>query len=184
MAVDRRTRAQAHANKARAEIAAIGEAGVQLVGNAFSPVLLLKGEPGPGDRAGGTLFSGRDGKALRAALMALGYEPQDWVGMATWGADGSTLDAGLVRRAVVTLDPDTVVVCDDDAAGVLREAFVDELCMLEDVGDAMLLADRLVQVAGMRVLSLGGFEVALVSDRQKQVMWARLKRIPPLGEPY
>jgi hypothetical protein len=36
----------------------------------------------------------------------------------------------------------------------------------------------------MRMLNLDGFEDALGDQRQKQLMWARLKQIPPLGEPY
>ena len=37
---------------------------------------------------------------------------------------------------------------------------------------------------GVRVLALGGFADALGDQRQKQLMWARLKQIPPLGEPF
>jgi hypothetical protein len=36
----------------------------------------------------------------------------------------------------------------------------------------------------MRVLSLGGFAAALGDKQQKQIMWHRLKQVPPLGEPY
>ena len=39
-------------------------------------------------------------------------------------------------------------------------------------------------VCGMRFLNLGGFAAALGNPRQKQVMWARLKQVPPLAEPY
>ena len=48
----------------------------------------------------------------------------------------------------------------------------------------MLTEGRVVQVLGMRVLNLGGFEEALSSPERKQLMWARLKQIAPLGEPY
>jgi hypothetical protein len=34
------------------------------------------------------------------------------------------------------------------------------------------------------VLSLGGFAAALGDKQQKQIMWRRLKQVPPLGEPY
>ena len=48
----------------------------------------------------------------------------------------------------------------------------------------MLEPGYVVQLCGMRVLNLGGFADALADPRAKQQMWARLKRIPPLGEPY
>jgi hypothetical protein len=67
---------------------------------------------------------------------------------------------------------------------VIRNAYAENLCELANLDDALLSPGRVVQVAGMRVLNLGGFEAALASSRQKQVVWAYLKRIPPLGEPY
>jgi len=36
----------------------------------------------------------------------------------------------------------------------------------------------------MRVMDLGGFEAALADPKKKQIAWAYLKKIPPLGEPY
>jgi hypothetical protein len=39
-------------------------------------------------------------------------------------------------------------------------------------------------ILGMRVMNLGGFSAALSDPRKKQLMWARLKQLPPLGEPY
>ena len=48
----------------------------------------------------------------------------------------------------------------------------------------MLEAGLVVDVLGMRVLNLGGFAAALGEEAQKQLMWARLKQLPPLGEPY
>ena len=48
----------------------------------------------------------------------------------------------------------------------------------------MLVDGVLAQVAGMRMLSLGGFAASLSDKRKKQLMWHRLKQLPPLGEPY
>jgi hypothetical protein len=48
----------------------------------------------------------------------------------------------------------------------------------------MLVPGAVAQVCGMRVLNLGGFAEALGDAHEKQVMWARLKRVPPLGEPF
>ena len=48
----------------------------------------------------------------------------------------------------------------------------------------MLSPGAVAHVCGMRVLNLGGFAAALADAHEKQVMWARLKQIPPLGEPF
>ncbi len=170
--------------KMRAELYDLGRRGVLVVGNAFSSVLFAKGEPGEAEQAGGELLSGKDGKALHAALQALGYAPEDWAAVATWDEGGQTLDGTLLRRAVAALDPATLVVCDDSAAEAVRNAFADDLVVLPDFMDASLGPGRVVQVCGMRVLNLDGFENALASDHEKQVRWAWLKQIRPLAEPY
>ena len=54
----------------------------------------------------------------------------------------------------------------------------------EDGNEARLPAGMVAYVCGMRFLNLGGFAAALGDPRQKQVMWARLKQVPPLAEPY
>ena len=170
--------------KTQAELRELELCGVVAVGNAFSSVLFAKGEPGEAERAGGELLSGKDGTALRAALQALGYAPEDWAAVATWDGQGGLLDGTMLRQAVAALDPATLVVCDDLAAEAVRNAFADELVVLADFMDATLSPGRVVQVCGMRVLNLGGFEAALSSDHEKQVRWAWLKQIRPLAEPY
>jgi hypothetical protein len=170
--------------KARAELASLEARGVRLAGNAFSSVLLLKDDLSTDEQAGATPLSGQDGNALRAALAALGYAPEDWCAILTVGADGQTLDCELLREAICTLDPATVVVCDEGAAQALRETYADELASLDDFDAAMLVPGKVVRILGMRVLALGGFAAALADSHQKQVMWARLKQLPPLGEPY
>lgn len=173
-----KARGEAYVRKMRAELRAVQEKGVQMAGNAFSSVLLVKGELGPAELMGGGLLSGADGKALRAALLKLGYAPEDWA------AIDATASPELFRQAVATLDPNTLVACDEKAAALVRDALAEELSGLPSIDDAMLVPGRVVRVAGMRVLNLGGFEAALSSSAQKQIMWARLKQIPPLGDPY
>lgn len=186
MPLQSNARKEAYLSKAGYEIRHLEEEGVILAGNAFAQVLFAKGKPDPGelDDGGQGLLAGADGKALRASLAALGYEPQDWAAISTVTADGRTLEPELLRLAVTTLDPSTLVACDELAAQAIREAYADELVALEDFDTAMLEPGRVAPVRGMRVLNLGGFEDALADAHQKQVMWARLKRIPPLGEPY
>lgn len=182
MAFDQSVRARAYVQKMRDELAELDELGVRTAGNAFSPIVFVKGEPGPAEKAGGELLSGPDGKALRAALLRLGYAPEDWLAMDV--SKRVAAQPALVRRAICALDPSTLVVCDEVAAEAVRDALANNLCALTNLDDAMLVPGRVVHVLGMRVLNLGGFEAALADDHQKQIMWARLKQIPPLGEPY
>ena len=167
--------------KEKVELGDLAEAGVVMAGNAFSQALLLKGEPERGDAK---LLEGPDGAALRAALKALGYAPEDWVGLSTCDAEGYPLVPGTLRLAITTLDPSTVIAIDESAAAALREAYADELVDLEALEAAALMPGVLARILGMRVMNLGGFEESLADPKAKQVMWARLKTLPPEGEPY
>ncbi len=171
-------RHEAYLAKAREELGRLSEAGVLSDGNAFSSILIVKAERGR------VPLSGDDGVALRAAFGALGYAPEDWMALSTIDAAGNALDPMLLRQAVLTLDPGTVVVCDDEAATSVRDALSDELARLEDFDAAMLVPGVVTHVLGMRVLNLGGFEESLADPRAKQLMWYRLKQLRPLGEPY
>lgn len=185
MASEREQRREAYLEKARGDIGELEAEGLLVAGNAFAPVLFLKGEP-RGEEAtdAARLLAGADGKALRASLAALGYAPEGWAALLTQDAGGVRLSPEALRRAIVTLDPDTLVACDETAADALREAYADELAAQEGFDEAMLAPGVVVSLRGMRVMNLGGFEAALSDQRQKQIMWARLKRLPPLGEPY
>ena len=178
MAINRENRAKAYVAKMRFELEQLEALGVQVAGNAFSSVLLAKGEPGPAEQAGGDVLSGADGHALRAALLKLGYAPEDWA------AVDARVAPEALRQAVAALDPSTLVALDEAAAATVRDAYADDLCTLADLNEALLAPGYVVHVAGMRVLNLGGFESALASEHQKQVVWAYLKQIPPLGDPY
>ena len=184
MAEDRIARRERHLAKAREEIAALDAAGLRLAGNAFSSTLLLKGEPNASEREGAGILSGADGKALRAALTTLGYAPEDWCALLTSHDGGNPVEPALLRLAIATLEPTTCILCDEAAAQAFRETYVDELSCLGDLNQALLVPGVPAHVLGMRVLNLGGFEAALRDSHQKQVMWAYLKQVPPLGEPY
>lgn len=186
MASQQDVRKRAYLDKTHHEIEYLVSRGVVMSGNAFAQVLFAKGQLDPGelDNNGAELLAGADGKALRASLAALGYEPQDWAALSTLSADGQPLDPELVRLSVTTLAPSTLVACDELAAHALREAYADELVAIENFDAAMLTPGVVARVRGMRVMNLGGFEAALSDAHQKQIMWARLKKLPPLGEPY
>ena len=184
MGPSRTERRNAYVAKTRHDVEALVAQGVPIAGNAFSAILFVKGAHSPSDQGEGVPLSGADGKALRAALTALGYAPEDWCAMLSVDAKGVQLDATLIREAVSTLDPTTLVACDEEAAQALRDAYAEQLASLSDFEEAMLAPGKVVRVLGMRVLNLGGFEAALADPHDKQIMWRRLKQIPPLGAPY
>lgn len=179
--VDGDTRRKAYVDKSNRELAELATRGVVLAGNAFSSVVLCKGEMDSADAEG--LLSGADGDALRASLVHLGYEPQDWAGIATLDAQGNSLTPDLFRYAIAVLDPATLVLLDDAAAELARQTWASELSAVSDLDQAVLVPGVVTHILGMRVLALGGFAAALGDMASKQLMWARLKRIPPLGEP-
>lgn len=160
------------------ELAGLAGRGLSLAGHAFAPVLLLKGELNPAERAGGKLLAGPDGTALSAAFDRLGYPSDGWAAcsVCAHAADGSWEPAAprLLAEAVEVLDPELAVALDETAARALQAAW--DLPGPFEPG-------RVHRVRGRRVLALGGFEAALADPRAKQVMWARLKRVPPLGAP-
>jgi hypothetical protein len=184
MALTRQQRTSLLLDKLRAEVAALEALGVVMVGNAGASVLLVKGTPMPEEAAGADLLAGSDGTALRAALTALGYAPEDWAGLAVWDAQARPLAPAVLRQAIAALDPDTLLLCDEAAVLAMREAFADELCAKERIEHAMLGEGQVVELLGMRTMALGGFAQALGDERRKQLMWYRLKQLPPLGEPY
>lgn len=158
--------------------------GVNLGGQAFSPLLILKGNLSDSEKNGAELLSGADGEALHAALAALGYPPEAWCTAATVLSSGAPLSGDLMRLTITSLQPNTILICDEEAASVLREAYAEELQLLEDPAASTLEAGILVRVMGMRMLNLGGFADALSDQKQKAIMWGRLKQIPPLSAPY
>lgn len=170
--------------KTREELASLEGRGAVMAGNAYADLLVVKGEPGPAELAGGAPLSGPDGKALRAAFTALGYAPEDWSCLMAVSSDGSPLPAALLLEALAVLGPMTVVLADEAAAALARDALASDLVELASLEQAMLAPGYVVQVRGLRVMNLGGFEASLGDDVQKQLMWARLKQLPPLGEPY
>lgn len=184
MANVKEARRRACIDKTNAEVEALEAKGVVFGGNAFSSILFAKGELTPAEKSGAEPYFSAEGSALQASIKALGYAPEEWETLLTCDAAGEPLDALVLREAVATLDPATLVCCDEAATAAVREAFADDLAILDSFEEAMLEPGVVAHVCGMRVLNLGGFAAALGDSRQKQLMWARLKQIPPLAEPY
>lgn len=170
--------------KARAEVGALEAKGVRLSGCAFPAILFVKGTPNAEEAAGAAPLSGADGEALFKAVSALGYAPEDWACILGTLVDGASLTPELLSLAIATLSPLTLVATDEAARSLICDTLAADLVEVADLSEALLEPGTVAQVAGLRVMALGGFEAALASPEQKQVMWARLKRIPPLGQPY
>ena len=78
MAVSSRDRKAALLAAERWELDALRARGVRMAGNAFSSIVLVKGSLNEAELSGAPLLSGADGTALRAALLRLGYPPEDF----------------------------------------------------------------------------------------------------------
>ncbi len=177
----------------RQELDALCARGVRMEGNAFSPIVLVKGQLNDAEAAGGDLLAGADGQALRAALTAIGYAPEDFCALATVAGKtdepaavpaGEPLPQALFREALEALDPEAVILLDTTAADLMRETYADALVAIEDFDTAMLKPGLVAHVLGRRVLTLDGFEASLGDKREKQRMWAYIKQLPPAGAPY
>ena len=195
MAVSASDVKEALAVAAEQELESLRARGVRMLGNAFSPVVLVKGELNEAERAGGELLAGADGMALRAALGAIGWQPEDFCALSAVmgigdagvvGIDepGTPLAPSLFREAVEALDPEAIILLDGAATDVMRETYADALAIIEDFDTAMLQPGLVAHVLGRRVLALDGFEAALSIPREKQRMWAYLKQLAPLAAPY
>jgi hypothetical protein len=177
---------QAYLDKKRAEVQALEQAGVVMQGSAFAEILFLKADFNAEENKdlANNFFTGQDGAGLKATCDRLGYAPEAWAALACADAQLTPLSPDLLRQAILTVSPETVVACDESAAHLLREAYVDELVSIEDFDTATLAAGHIAYLQGMRVMNLGGFEASLGSQEGKRTMWAYLKQLTPLRDPY
>ena len=186
MSTSQSQKKEAIAQAAEQELTSLAVRGVRIVGNACSPIVLVKGDL---DEAG-ELAAGPDGAALRKALGAIGYAPEDFCVLASVAgagdgavAVGETLPCELFREALEALDPEAVLLLDNSAADVMRETYADMLVAIDDFDTAMLKPGLVAHVQGRRVLALDGFEAALTDKAAKQRMWAYIKQLTPAVAP-
>ena len=178
---------EAIAQATEQELASLAARGVRIAGNACSPIVLVKGDLDEAERSGGELAAGPDGAALRKALGAIGYAPEDFCVLASVAGAGDgageALPCELFREALETLDPEAVLLLDNSAADVMRETYADMLVAIDDFDTAMLKPGLVAHVQGRRVLALDGFEAALTDKAAKQRMWAYIKQLTPAAAP-
>ncbi len=180
---------EAIAQATEQELASLAGRGVRIAGNACSPIVLVKGDLDDAERAGGELAAGPDGAALRKALGAIGYAPEDFCVLASVAgtgdgavATGEGLPCELFREALEAFT-EAVLLLDDRAADTMRETYADMLVAIDDFDTAMLKPGLVAHVQGRRVLALDGFEAALTDKAAKQRMWAYIKQLTPAAAP-
>ena len=178
---------QAHIEAASQEFKSLAESGVRIEGNVFSPLLFVKGAAGISSQT--PLLLEAEGKALRAAFGTLGWAPEDECVLCASGEAGTDaqalpLNPELFREALEAIDPEAVVLLDQAAVDAMQAAYGEELASIEDFTVAMLEVGSVAHVMGRRVLALQGFAQSLSNPQQKQAMWARMKKLPHVGEPY
>lgn len=175
MPSERFMRKEAYMAKTTHEFGDFAAQGVCMAGNAFASVLLVKGQED---------FEEAELSALKASLEHLGYAPEAWATLLTTTKTGDPINPQLVRQAISAFSPDTVLMVNDAAVTSVREAYADELGQLTTDAEKNFSPRVLVRVCGMRMVNLDNFAGALEDPRQKQLRWAAIKQVPPLGEPY
>lgn len=175
MPSERSMRKEAYMAKTTHEFGDFAAQGVCMAGNAFASVLLVKGQED---------FEETELSALKASLEHLGYAPEAWATLLTTTKTGDPINPQLVRQAISAFSPDTVLMVNDAAVTSVREAYTDELGQLTTDAEKNFSPRVLVRVCGMRMVNLDNFAGALEDPRQKQMRWAAIKQVPPLGEPY
>ena len=164
MPSERSMRKEAYMAKTTHEFGDFAAQGVCMAGNAFASVLLVKGQE----------------DFEEAELSA----PEAWATLLTTTKTGDPINPQLVRQAISAFSPDTVLMVNDAAVTSVREAYADELGQLTTDAEKTFSPRVLVRVCGMRMVNLDNFAGALEDPRQKQLRWAAIKQVPPLGEPY
>lgn len=175
MPSERSMRKEAYMAKTTHEFGDFAAQGVCMAGNAFASVLLVKGQED---------FGEEELSALKASLEHLGYAPEAWATLLTTTKTGDPINPELVRQAISAFSPDTVLLVNDAAVASVREAYAEELGQLTTDAEKTFSPRVLVRVCGMRMVNLDNFAGALEDPRQKQLRWAAIKQVPPLGEPY
>jgi hypothetical protein len=166
-----------------------------LAGLAAADVLLVKGQAGPFELAGGPAFGGPDGQALAAALGTLGWGEDNWCGVLIDPPSRPRLRASQLRWVIEVQDPMLVIALDAQAREALAEAMAatdpsrEPAAATDPPPQAMgnapypqkskptpLGVGVPTEMLGRRLLAVSDFEQALGDDNAKQRVWAELKQ--------
>lgn len=157
-------RAKAKAEIASAESACGGTAGVRGQGDVLAEVLLVKGEPGPADRARKRALSGDDGVAIGKALDALCL-PKARYALCTACEGPREARLARLRLLAEAIDPAIVVLLDPVAARDFTDAY----------GAPPLRPGTLATICGRTVAATDDFEASLADEHAKRTVWSQLQ---------
>mgnify|MGYP000562152580 CR=1 FL=1 len=191
MSTSQSQKKEAIAQAAEQELASLAVRGVRIAGNACSPIVLVKGDLDEAERSGGELAAGPDGAALRKALGAIGYAPEDFCVLSSVAGVGDgavtvgeTLPCEPVPRGAPRPWTPRRSCCWTIARPIpCARPDADMLVAIDDFDTAMLKPGLVAHVQGRRVLALDGFEAALTDKAAKQRMWAYIKQLTPAAAP-
>jgi len=165
-------RAKARAEIAMAEAVAGDDNAVRGQGDELADVLLVKGEPGPGDLDAGRALAGADGEAAGKALDALGM-PRARFAFCTRTMDlPEPARLERTRLMVEAVDPRIIIAVDPLAAEDVLNAY----------GCEPVSAGTLTRVRGRAFVALEGLEASLSDEALKRRVWRQLKVLGPLGQ--
>lgn len=160
-------RAKARAEIDAAERTGAGGTSVRPSGDELAEIVLVKGEPGPGDLEGGYALAGADGEAADKALDALGA-PAGRFAFCTRvaGVDGEAR-SHRIRMLLEAVDPSVVLALDMLAASDLEKA----------LGIGPIVAGTPLGWRGRTVLAVEGLEASLSDEGLKRCVWRQLKAL-------
>lgn len=159
-------RAKARAEVDAAEALVPGAGAVRGQGDLLADVLLVKGEPGSGDRAKKRALAGDDGTAIGKALDALGLSSARFAVCTRIGKSAAKRIERL-RLLTEAIDPRTVILLDAQAAEDFGRAF----------GVPTPAVGVVVRILGRDVLAVDGFEASLGDETHKRRVWSQLKSL-------
>ncbi|MDR0459312.1 MAG: hypothetical protein LBG68_02460 [Coriobacteriales bacterium] len=158
-----------------------------LAGSPGADVLLIKGLAGAAELAGKAVLSGKDGKALQAALTSLGWGTDNWCAIICSPPDYPILSAGQLHQLIEILDPLLIITLDASARQKTQDALVESSNSRQTADQAALLsltttpaawrAGAEIYLMGRHLLALDDFESSLENNSSKQRVWAELKQI-------
>lgn len=160
-------REKVRAEIAEAEALVPGDPTVSPQGDELADVLLVKGEPGAGDRAHGRALAGDDGVAIGKALDALGLPEARFAMCTRVGSVGTEARVRRLQLFVEAVDPAVIIALDAAAAEDVAVA----------LGVAWLSTGKPVWVEGRTVLALDDFEGSLGAEERKRRAWRQLKSL-------
>ena len=132
-------------------------------------VMVIKGQCGAAEKTGAKPFSGFDGTALNSAFDKLGWGEDGWYGLLLAPSGACALEKEQLRILIEALDPTVIVTVDEPARQLVAKTVLD----YEQL--AAWASGTTTDAQGRLLVRVDGFEAALGSETEKQMVWQQLK---------